>query len=78
MFANNLQNFFSKFVQYASFCYRLSKKAKTYQNLTNESGSKQKFSLLKEICLRPILVELYKKKNNKLITDKKSYITFQY
>ena len=46
------ENFFAKLVQSVSLCHRLSK------NLTTESGSKQRFSLLQEkaviqaVCLR--------------------------
>ena len=42
------KNFFAKLVQSVSLCHRLSKKAKFYQNLTTESGSKKRFSLLQE------------------------------
>ena len=37
------KSFFAKLVQSVSLCHRLSKKAKSYQNLTTKSGSKQRF-----------------------------------
>ena len=40
------KNFFAKLVQ--SVSYVASQKAKSYQNLTDENGSKQRFSLLQE------------------------------
>jgi len=56
LYSNNLQSF-----------HRLSKKAKNYQNLTTENGSKQRFSLLQEIvviqtvyCLRTQAVSIKK------------------
>ena len=42
------KNGFAKRVQSVLYCHRLSKKVKTYQNLTTEIGSKQRFSLLQE------------------------------
>ena len=51
------KNFFAKLVQSVSLCQAF-QKAKSYQNLTTESGSKQRFSLLHEkavihvVCLR--------------------------
>ena len=40
------KNFFAKLVQFAFLCHGLSKKTKNYQNLTTESGSKQKFNIV--------------------------------
>ena len=60
----NLQFFFRKT---CAICFLLSKafqKAKFYQNLTSESGSKQRFSLLQEkaviqaVCLRTQAVSI--------------------
>ena len=45
------KNFYAKLNQSISLYHRLSKKAKNYPNLTSESGSNQKFSLL-QVCLR--------------------------
>ena len=56
--------FFAKLVQSVSLCHRLSKKLKFYQNLTSESGSKQRFSLIQEkaviqaVCLRTQAVSI--------------------
>ena len=56
LFANNLQKFLSIAIRFLmSLAFQ---KAKFYQNLTTESGSKQRFSLLQEkaviraVCLR--------------------------
>ena len=64
LFAKNLQFFFAKLVQSVSLCHRLSKKAKFYQNLTSESGSKQRLGLLQAkaviqaVCLRTQAVSI--------------------
>ena len=56
--------FFAKLVQSISICQRLSKNQKKYQNLTTESESKQRFSLLQEkvviqaVCLRTQAVSI--------------------
>jgi len=50
-----VQKIFAKLVQSISLCHRLSQKAKNYQNLTTESGSKQRFSLLQEtVVIQPV------------------------
>ena len=52
-------NFFAKLVQSVSLGHIAFQKAKSYQNLTTESVSKQRFSLLQEkavnqaVCLSP-------------------------
>ena len=53
-----LQNFKEPDVQ--SVSYVASQKAKSYQNLTAENGSKQRFSLLQEkaVCLRTQAVSI--------------------
>ena len=62
LFAKNLEFFFAKLVQSVSLCHF--QKAKFYQNLTSESGSKQRFSLLQAktviqaVCLRIQAVSL--------------------
>ena len=48
LYANNLQIISAKPVQSVFLWRRLSKTLKNYQNLTTESGSKLRFSLLKE------------------------------
>ena len=45
------KNFFAKLVQYISLCQAF-QKAKSYKNLTPESGSKQRFSLLREKSIK--------------------------
>ena len=58
------KNFFAKLVQSVSFMLYALQKAKIYQNLTTESGSKQRFSLLQEkaviqsVCLRTQAVSI--------------------
>ena len=57
------KNFFAKLVQSVSLCQAF-QKTKSYQNLTTESGSKQRFSLLQEkavvqaVCLRTQAVSI--------------------
>ena len=46
LFAKNLQFFFRKTCAIRFLMSKAFKKAKFYQNLTSESGSKQRFSLL--------------------------------
>ena len=64
LFAKILQFFFAKLVQYVSLCHRLSNELNFYQNLTSESGSKQRFSLLQAkaviqaVCLRTQAVSI--------------------
>ena len=56
--------FFAKLVQSVSLCHMAFQKAKFYQNLTSESGSKQRFSLLQAksviqaVCLRTQAVSI--------------------
>ena len=45
------KNVYAKLVQSFFFMSLAFQKAKSYQNLTNESGSKQRFSLLQEIVV---------------------------
>ena len=55
---------FANIVQSVSFCHRLSRKQKNYQNLTTERGFKQRFSCLQEklviqaVCLRTQAVSI--------------------
>ena len=63
LFAKNLQ-FFHKNCAIRFFMSKAFQKAKFYQNLTTESGSKQRFSLLQEkaviqaVCLRTQVVSI--------------------
>ena len=63
MFAKNLQ-FFRKTCEIRFLMSKAFQKAKFYQNLRSESGSKQRFSLLQEkaviqaVCLRTQAVSI--------------------
>ena len=48
LFANNLQKFLCKTCAFLLLMSKAFQKAKSYQNLTTESGSKKRFSLLLE------------------------------
>ena len=58
------KNFFAKLVQPVSLCHKAFQKAKNYQNLTTESGLRQRFSLFQEmlviqaVCLRTRAVSI--------------------
>ena len=64
LFANNLQKFLFKTCAIRFLMSKAFQKAKSYQNLTTESGSKQRFSLLQEkavieaVCLRTQAVSI--------------------
>ena len=64
LFANNLQKFLCKTCEIRFFMSKAFQKAKSYRNLTTESGSKQRFSLLQEkaviqaVCLRTQAVSI--------------------
>ena len=44
----NMQNFWQNLQTFFAICYFIGRRAENYQNLTTESGSKQRFSLSKE------------------------------
>ena len=64
LFANDLQKFLCKTCAIRFLMLKAFQKAKNYQNLTTESGSKQRFSLLHEkvviqaVCLRTQAVSI--------------------
>ena len=64
LFANNFQKFLCKTCAIRFLVSKAFQKAKFYQNLTTESGSKQRFSLLQEkaviqaVCLRTQAVSI--------------------
>ena len=64
LFANNFQKFLCKTCAIRFLLSEDFQKAKFYQNLTSESGSKQRFSLLQEkaviqeVCLRTQAVSI--------------------
>ena len=64
LFAKSLQFFFRKTCAIRFLMSKAFQKAKFYQNLTSESGSKQRFSLLQEkaviqaVCLRSQAVSI--------------------
>ena len=64
LFAYNLQKFLCKTFAIRFLMSWAFQKAKSYQNLTTESGSKQRFSLLQEkaviqaVCLRTQAVSI--------------------
>ena len=64
LFANNLQKFLCKNFAIRFPMSKAFQKAKVYQNMTTESGSNQRFSLLQEkaviqaVCLRTQAVSI--------------------
>ena len=73
LYANNLQIISAEPVQSVFLWRRLSKTLKNYQNLTTESGSKLRFSLLKEkvviqVGRVPGTIVLYQERTERSIT----------
>ena len=61
LFAKYLQFFFAKLVQF--LMSKAFQKAKFYQNLTRGSGSKQRFSLLKEKTVIQLILKIQRRQN---------------